>query len=163
MSVLRQAPCFCLGTGFTLPTAGTGTGQGQFTIDATRIFVGGGGSITTPQPITGGGGVMVFSGFDNVMLAATDEVTSSKGVSTSNAGQSIGGVTYYGGQVIPGTLDVFGNLTIQTLFSYFSEFFSNRDVPPARSLNLLATGSLTFAPANTVTNIPPTASDGGTT
>ena len=56
---------FLQGTGTTLPSSGTGTGQGQFTIDATEV-------------VLGGGGIMTFNGFSNVTLAATGDVTSSK-------------------------------------------------------------------------------------
>ncbi|MBV8276188.1 MAG: hypothetical protein JO170_13150, partial [Verrucomicrobia bacterium] len=90
-----------VGTGTTLATSGTGVGQGQFTIDATEV-------------VLGGGGIMTFNGFSNVMLVATGDVTSSKAVATAYAGETVGGTTYYNGEIIPGTFDVFGNLTIQT-------------------------------------------------
>src|SRR5258707_558593 len=137
------------GTGTTLPSSGTGTGQGQFTIDATEI-------------VLGGGGIMTFNGFNNVTLAATGDVTSSKAVATSYFGQTVGGGTYYNGEIIPGTFNVFGNLTIQTPLVTSVASQPNLQDGAGAVTQLIATGSVSFLPSATATSMTSVALGGAT-
>jgi filamentous hemagglutinin len=140
---------FLQGTGATLPSSGTSTGQGQFIIDATEV-------------VLGGGGIMTFNGFSNVTLAATGDVTSSKVVATSFSGQTVGGITYSSGQIIPGIFDVFGNLIIQTpLVTSVASQPQLQDGAGAVT-QLIATGAVSFLPATSVTSVTSVALGGAT-
>ncbi len=77
----------------------SGSGQGTFVIDATQLTL-------------GGGGILAFGGFSTVRLQATEQVIGGAAYVQSYGGETIGGISYTHGQVVPGTFSVTGDLVI---------------------------------------------------
>ncbi|WP_249123603.1 MULTISPECIES: filamentous haemagglutinin family protein [unclassified Bradyrhizobium] len=103
-SVRLSADHITLGGGATV-AAPFGSGQGTFTLDARQLTLAGGGSLA-------------FGGFGTVRLEAAEKlvggVTYGRAAYWASALQTVGGVTYAPGQVVPGMFSVDGNLQIAT-------------------------------------------------
>jgi filamentous hemagglutinin len=120
---------------------GAATGQGNFAIDAVQLTL-------------GGGGILPFSGFNTVTLAATGQLVGGTSSLGGYSSQTIGGRTYVPGQVVPGTFSVNGNLVISAPVV--------TGQAGAITQLLADNGAMTFASSPVSSAIAPVASNGAT-